>query len=262
MGLYRNRRYTQKRRAATMYKVRGYKRARVKRRYTRRLTNTLYRQSKVYRNPFTANTSRCMLIYNTPMTINPAAGNIGGGLHVFSANSAYDPDVTGVGHQPMYFDNYAALYSKYRVNYAKMTVTVINHSVNTAVWNGTSVTSQPNYSYKLFILKDNQTNDYPANINQIIEEGGANISWRFIGPSMTGKLPKLYSFCSPHKLNSVPFKEETLSAEVTSSPITKAMFIVGAASADGVTDPPAFSVNVKIQYWMEFFDRKLLQSEQ
>lgn len=33
----------------------------------------------------------------------------------FSGNSAYDPDVTGVGHQPNGFDQFTALYDKYRV---------------------------------------------------------------------------------------------------------------------------------------------------
>jgi hypothetical protein len=37
----------------------------------------------------------------------------------FRANSLYDPDETGTGHQPLYFDSLAALYSKYRVTSIK-----------------------------------------------------------------------------------------------------------------------------------------------
>lgn len=41
---------------------------------------------------------------------------------VFSANGMYDPDITGTGHQPMYFDQMAALYDHYTVIGSKVTV--------------------------------------------------------------------------------------------------------------------------------------------
>lgn len=238
--------------------MRNMKRRRIARRYVRRTTGRIIR----YRNPFAANSTKACLIYNTPLTINPAAGATSGAIHVFRANSLYDPDFSSGGHQPMYFDNYSAVYSKYRVNYAKITVTVVNTSVNTTIWNGTAAVNTPNYAYKLFILTDNQTNDLPSNINQVLEEGGSNVKWRYVAPSLNGKLPKLYAYCSPHKLNRCAFKEDTLQAEVTSNPIMAANFIVGGASADGSSDPPQFSCNVQIKYWCEFFDRKLLQAEQ
>lgn len=43
--------------------------------------------------------------------------------HVFRANSLFDPDYTGTGHQPMYFDQYAGIYLSYQVLGSKITVT-------------------------------------------------------------------------------------------------------------------------------------------
>lgn len=37
------------------------------------------------------------------------------GVYIFSANGLYDPNITGTGHQPMYFDQCAALYDHYTV---------------------------------------------------------------------------------------------------------------------------------------------------
>ena len=44
-------------------------------------------------------------------------------LNIFSANGIYDPDITGVGHQPLYRDQWAAIYSHYVVIGSKITVT-------------------------------------------------------------------------------------------------------------------------------------------
>lgn len=37
------------------------------------------------------------------------------GYHLLRANGLYDPDTTGVGHQPLYRDQMAALYTNYMV---------------------------------------------------------------------------------------------------------------------------------------------------
>lgn len=41
--------------------------------------------------------------------------------NVFAANGIYDPDISGVGHQPMWRDNYAAIYNNYVVLGSKIT---------------------------------------------------------------------------------------------------------------------------------------------
>ncbi len=48
--------------------------------------------------------------------------------YTFRGNSAFDPDETGIGHQPMYFDQYAAVYSRYKVYASSCTVTVANYN--------------------------------------------------------------------------------------------------------------------------------------
>lgn len=46
----------------------------------------------------------------------------------FSVNSLYDPNSSGTGHQPMYFDQVAALYNHYTVIGSKITVKVTPQS--------------------------------------------------------------------------------------------------------------------------------------
>jgi len=51
--------------------------------------------------------------YVDAYSIGGSAGSAGG--NIMRLNSAYDPDYTGLGHQPMYYDNFTPIYNKYVV---------------------------------------------------------------------------------------------------------------------------------------------------
>ena len=56
---------------------------------------------------------RCRLRYSTNLAI--VTGVLGTATNIFNLNSLYDPDRTGVGHQPRGFDQIKTLYNRYRV---------------------------------------------------------------------------------------------------------------------------------------------------
>lgn len=217
-------------------------------------------------NPFRNNYELVQLTYFEDITLNPAPRAIGaGGSNVwnFSFNNLYDTNSTGTGHQPMYFDNYSQLYDRYKVSFAKITVTVVNHFVNTATANSSGVvTTQPNYSYKLLLVRDSSASDLPANVEQLIEQNADNIKWRYVSPQMNGSLPKLTMKCAPHKQAQLSYDDDTLNALVTTGPSRNINACILLTSADGVTDPPSVSLAVKIRYYVKFYDRKVTQSEQ
>lgn len=220
------------------------------------------------RNPFTMQRVSTVLRYNQIISLDPkpyVLGATGSNVWQFSANGLYDPDISGVGHQPLYRDNYAGVYQRYHVKYSTITVTVVNHFVNTATANSSgTVTTQPNYSYKLFILKDatnGVTNEYPGSVEQIVEAGGSNIKWRFVAPSLIGKLPKLKFGCSPHRLANKAFRDDSMLSNIDFNPGQAVYYYVGITSADGTTDPPSVYLNVDIKYYCDFFDRKVQQDQ-
>lgn len=59
------------------------------------------------------------LRYADFFTLTAASGVVSS--QIFRANSVFDPDFTGTGHQPMYFDQWAAIYDQYVVLGAKIT---------------------------------------------------------------------------------------------------------------------------------------------
>eukprot|EP01083_Nonionella_stella_P137797 419284_1 len=62
-----------------------------------------------------------ILRYVDQVTITPVAGTVG--FHTFRANSIYDPDYTGVGHQPLNHDILADKYGSYVVTKSQVTAT-------------------------------------------------------------------------------------------------------------------------------------------
>lgn len=62
---------------------------------------------------------RACLRYHEALQVTSTSGILG--YHVFRANSLFDPDLTGVGHQPMGYDQWASLFNHYIVLGAKLT---------------------------------------------------------------------------------------------------------------------------------------------
>src|SRR5215216_1143376 len=53
-----------------------------------------------------------ILRYVESVVLTSTTGSVA--FNAFRMNALFDPNATGAGHQPMYFDNYAALYDRYR----------------------------------------------------------------------------------------------------------------------------------------------------
>lgn len=71
------------------------------------------------------------LRYNDTYNLTSLSGGIG--KQVCSMNGIYDPDITGVGHQPLYRDTFASIYDQYAVISSKITVQFANLFTDTAV---------------------------------------------------------------------------------------------------------------------------------
>jgi len=62
--------------------------------------------------------------YNEIVEISSTLGSIGN--HQFVANGLFDPNFTSGGHQPMYFDQFSAIYDHYTVIGSKITAKVMH----------------------------------------------------------------------------------------------------------------------------------------
>lgn len=208
-----------------------------------------------------------VLRYVEDFSLDPGDGS--SAVNVFSTNNLYDPNYTGTGHQPMFFDNYSALYSKYKVNSATVTMVCLsNHIVNTTVAdqvNGTTVSQTNLYNAnerasRMFILMDQSPTDYPSDLDNLIEEGNAKLRWKFAPSNTSGRMHQVRFKALPHKLMNISFRDDSLSASTGGGPNNQIYAICGVDSMPGYNGD-AMRYQVIITYNVTFFDFKGNQTQ-
>lgn len=89
-------------------------------------------------------THRQTLKYSDSFTTGAAAAGLGTDMSIcntFRVNSLYDPDVTGIGHQPLGFDQLMEFFNRFTVLNCKITLSVSQAaSATVASWFGVEVT--------------------------------------------------------------------------------------------------------------------------
>lgn len=93
--------------------------------------------------------------YRELVQLTTAAGGMG--RYTFSANGMYDPNITGTGHQPMYFDQLSGLYNHYVVIGSKIKVRLVPYNQ-----------SQPALQFALFLNDD--TTLTPTTVDGVAEQ--------------------------------------------------------------------------------------------
>lgn len=162
--------------------------------------------------------------------------------YVFRCNDIYDPDYTGVGHQPLLRDEYANLYQKYRVLGSTIKVAPVPDSTSAVV----------PAMYGVFIDSD-ATLTYSLGTS-IIEDKQVRSSWGIhngFNPNYVGATPKFKSKTWSNKRVAPEHRNDA--AAISASPDHHNYFQLWAASING-NDPGSVTFIVQIDYVVEFTD--------
>lgn len=92
-----------------------------RRRYARRTRGKKYNRA-IVRNPQTPFPDVMFTKMKYSQHIATGSFTTSPNLRVFAGNGMYDPDITGAGHQPYGFDEYATLYFRYQVRASKIKI--------------------------------------------------------------------------------------------------------------------------------------------
>lgn len=163
--------------------------------------------------------------------------------YVFRGNSLFDPNQTGTGHQPLYFDQYAAMYYKYRVLGSAVRIDVINNSPTSALF---------------YVCEPNTEISTLTDLSTLYEQSRAGAPK--LVPIAARISSRMKKYCSTRKacgLTKSQLFDDTFAAEVTANPSNVWYWNLLFGSIDESTVPVGYFM-IKITYYVQFFDRKLV----
>lgn len=183
-----------------------------------------------------ADRTKVMLKYAEDINVT-VDGSIGAN-YLFRCNSLYDPNQSGVGHQPMGRDQYANFYKRYVVIGSKITVRFIAQEGNTA-------TNSPDDTTNVGITTIADTSDTIIQPTEFMENN--RTTYGVITPSKPiHTITKYFSPKTYFGFNKV-VDEEDVGAYFGTNPVNTALWQLKFwPTATGVTR--TVSANVMIQY--------------
>lgn len=213
-----------------------------KRTYKKR---TNFRPQRVLRVGF-PKTTLVKLRYVEGVTIDPGIGTLG--TYNFRANSCFDPNLTGVGHQPMNFDLWSQLYNHYTVIGARITAQLFDDTATYA-------------SGILFGINLSDDSTFTSDASTMMEQGLSRYRMGNAGAADNKGLGLVVSkgFSCKKFFNITNPTDNTarVGAPITANPAELAHFIIFMGATPGsAIDFASHRICVKIDYIVIFSEPK------
>lgn len=215
---------------------RNYRRRRKRRGYTVSQNTNIVPQRQIVK-----------LTYIQRVLFDPALG--ASVVNIFSANGMYDPDVSGVGGQPLGFDQWMPFYNHYVVLGSKCDV-----SFNPVGEGGT------NGNFIAFLQVKADTTSQPTDVERNLEY--QHTVYKVGGSAQANNGTKLSMKMSTKRFlgRSNPLSDPDLKGTSTSNPSESSYFHVGVAPINSGYDLGAVTALVRINYIAALLEPKLLPS--
>lgn len=185
--------------------------------------------------------------YAQTVQVSTGSAGVTGTSQRYSLSSMYDPDITGLGHQPYGFDQFDAFYGKYKVDKCKVTL----------VWS--TVGASSDVACLSAIQPSNvATNISGTNLDTLIEKQICNSIYlspsgnnRVVEQTFTVDLRKIFG------VKSGQYDDEAYEAAFNASPTNQVYLDVNVASPSGASSVTC-TCSVLIEYMCTMFNRKVL----
>lgn len=163
------------------------------------------------------------------------------GQHVMNLNSLYDPDRTGVGHQPYGFDTLSSLYNRYRVI--------------SCGWRATVCLSSTAPSIVVGCLPSNDSSILWSNMGALLENPRAKYITQNPGSTALVLRGKSYMPALMGRTKAQYMADDNYQAIVNSNPNELALLYL--QSFSNVGEPlGSIRINIVLEYTVEWFDVK------
>lgn len=168
-------------------------------------------------------------------------------LACFRGNGPYDPYQTGIGSQPVGYDEWCAFYSRYRVHGSKCKVDILNLNTNTA-----------NSSVMFTLIPSASVLTSALNPVEIAQNRYGK--YVLLSPSSGGYSPRIISnYMSTKKILGVKsINPDEYSSPVNTFPVEQWFWNIQALNINFVPQTFDCVSIITVTYYMEFFGRKEL----
>jgi hypothetical protein len=167
---------------------------------------------------------------------------------VYNLNSCFDPDRTGVGHQPLGFDQWSTFYNRYRVDKAKVEVTFLNVSANTVP--DILLMASNDATAIITVAPFDSACESPFSVRDMLQtNGGGNSVRRWV---------KTYNLNQVTGVTAVKYKDDDLFAATTGASPNEVIVAHVAAQDILFAANIGVFIDVKITMFTTFYDRNQL----
>uniref|UniRef100_UPI0040475A4C hypothetical protein n=1 Tax=Flavobacterium sp. TaxID=239 RepID=UPI0040475A4C len=175
-----------------------------------------------------------------------AAGGVSS--YAFRANSCFDPNSSGVGHQPSGFDQWTVFYNHH----------VVVGSICKATFSMTGTTASGGLQICGINLADDS--NHSADITTLLEQPltKARKSYYSVDAGKPTTVRKGFSCKKFFNITNVLDNISRLGSSVVTNPTEEAIFILFTGNPNAGIDPPDLSVLVEIEYVVVFSEPKEL----
>ena len=185
--------------------------------------------------------------YVDEITLDPGVGGIAN--HTYSANGMYDTDITGTGHQPLYFDQMGLIYDHYTVLGSQIKITYLPNSSS----------EQTPATFGVF-LDDDSTFSYLTSTH--ILEGGQPMSKFNLAGARANRSGKPVSITLGYSTNKFfgvknPVGQDNYQGTTSANPTEKAYFQIW-ADAVSTNDPGLAVFMIEIEYTVVWSEKKFI----
>lgn len=180
------------------------------------------------------------LRYSTVVTLTSSAQAVA--KYVFCMNSVYDPDVTNIGHQPYFYDQFTPVYARYVVLGSKLTAKFSPIS-------NTTSTTQPSGPMVIGLIQDSTTST-PAAIETLCEASRSKSD--FLNIATGGNNVKTISQTySPAHCLGTDHEDDQVSAATNTTP-NRPYYCHVFMAESGLATSSSCNVKVDIEYTVRF----------
>lgn len=198
---------------------------------------------RMYALPRTLRTT--MRYYEYSAALNPGAGGVAD-QYVFSANGLYDPNITGVGHQPAGFDQLMSFYDHFTVVSSKITVDFQN-------------TDSSNEAIVFLAVRDAST-AIGSNLTGNVENGACDIQFLTArGNSRSTARMTMPCNVGSYLGRKTVLDDPELKGNASANPSEQVYFLLG-AWPNSSTDSGIVGFHCIIDYDVIFHERKPIAS--